>query len=108
MSSQLTYQGVPPITTPLMNPDGTMNMAWYRFFYSLLVKTGLGVAPNQGTVNRIGVQSSAGRKISSTLYPGGDNASTAIGLDVDYYLNVYDVITGQFLGRVKFTDTFGP
>lgn len=110
MTNPLGYQGIPKSNTPLVNADGTMNLAWYRFFVALQRKCGLGPGGQTvTTVNRIAVDTSDGRVISSTLYPGGPNASVAYySAGGTHELNVYDIQTGQFVGRIPFTDWFGP
>lgn len=41
-------QGIPQLSTPLLNPDGTMSLPWYRFFLSLYDITGLKyISPGQ-------------------------------------------------------------
>ena len=40
-NSPVQYQGIPPVNTPVMNPDGTMTLPWYRFFTSLFYRSGL-------------------------------------------------------------------
>lgn len=41
MAGPLPWQGLPQIGTPIINPDGTMNFTWYRFFESLWKRSGL-------------------------------------------------------------------
>lgn len=106
MAAPSQYQGMPLLSTPVIGEDGMMNVTWYRFFQSLYIKSGLGPYLPSGQANRIRITDSAGRVITSTLYPGGANASCAIATDVDRYLNVYDIQTGQFSGRIRFTDEF--
>lgn len=33
---------MPLVTTPIINPDGSMNITWYRFFQAIYKITGLG------------------------------------------------------------------
>ncbi len=99
-------QGLPNQSTPVLDDDGTMNLAWYRFFQALLRKSGLSGSGAGTTTNRIGVNRSSGRVVAATLYPGGTNASCAIAVDVSTYLNVYDILTGEFIGRIKLTTVF--
>lgn len=35
-------QGMPQQSTPLIDPDGTMNQAWYRFFLALYNNSRMG------------------------------------------------------------------
>lgn len=42
MVQPVQYQGMPLITTPLLERDGAINILWYRFFQSLWQRTGLG------------------------------------------------------------------
>ncbi len=110
MARAMLQQGMPQLTTPFLNKDGTVNIVWYRFLQSLQIKSGLGpflqaaTQPLQG--NRVGVIESDKRVITGVLYPGGINASVAYAEDATRYLNVYDVRTGQMVGRIQFTDVF--
>lgn len=99
---------MPPVNTPLVNDDGTMNLTWYRFFIALLVKSGLNPNANGSNPNRIGVPTSGNRVIAGHLYHGGVNASVSYSTDVSTSLNVYDVTTGQFMGQIDFTRVFTP
>lgn len=109
MTNPIVFQGMPNIGTPLVNPDGSMSLIWYRFFLALATKSGLLPDTNSGPTNRIGVRESDGRKISSILYNGGINASVGYYSSGSlHYLNAYDITTGQFIGRIAFTDWLGP
>ncbi len=44
MSQPVQFQGMPPANTPVLNPDGTMNIAWYRLLQSLYDRSGLGTS----------------------------------------------------------------
>lgn len=48
MTNQPISQGMPRYNTPVVNPDGTMNYQWYRFFLSLYTITGMQfISPGQ-------------------------------------------------------------
>lgn len=107
MSNPIIHQRIPSPDTPVVNLDGSINIIWYRFFVSLLTKSGLnGNGLGSTHTNKIGVQTSGNRVISATLYKGGPNASVAYSDDLGRYLCVYDVQTGEFVGQIAFTRTF--
>ncbi len=39
--SDLLYQNIPNQSTPVLDPDGTINLAWYRFFNNLAQMIGM-------------------------------------------------------------------
>ncbi len=44
---------VPPYNVPLVNPDGTMNLVWYRFFIALFNQSGMNIPGLYSTANRL-------------------------------------------------------
>ncbi len=43
MTNPITsIQGMPPQGTPLVDPDGTMNRAWYKFFLAIYSNSRMG------------------------------------------------------------------
>ena len=107
----ITYQGIPPISTPFVNPDGTVNLTWYRFLNSLCIKSGLGPT-NISTVNRIGVVHSSNRVASGgELIRSGPNVSVAYNIQSGgstAYICIYDNMTGEFIGTINFTSLIAP
>lgn len=114
MTGPVIFQGIPSASTPIMNPDGTMHLAWYRFFMALQRKSGLAPGgPGVATDNRIGVDNSGNRVIGMTLYNGGPNVSVGYYTSgpPDYLintLNIYDIQTGQFIAYINLTHWLGP
>lgn len=100
----IRYQGMPLISVPIVEPNGFMNLQWYRFFNSLHIKSGLGPFVPGSTANRIGVVESANRKAGGgELIGGGNNGSIAINLLPSFeHIAVYDVTTGEMIGFINF------
>lgn len=91
MSNPIVFQGIPKSNTPLINPDGTMNLAWYRFFIAVFNKTGL---------------NTPGITVGFQPAPEGP-AVTAIPVSTyglaNNILVIYHQITGEKLGQVTLT-----
>lgn len=85
---------IPPQNTPVLNPDGTMSIGWYKFFSDLHTVSG-GKTPGHGIVR-------FDNQVWAAVNYTGINAVVGyVKDDVNLYtLYVYEQTTGALLGSL--------
>lgn len=92
----LQFQGMPLQSTPLMNPDGTVQIAWYRFFVSLYKRSGL-ETPNFAVTGPDVVDGSLVPRVYPQFYATDPNSGSS------KVLVLRDQNDGSLIGLITYT-----
>lgn len=96
MAQPIQYQGMPLISTPVIDPDGSMNLVWYRFFTSLFNRSGLNT-PEFG----INAPNRFDGALKQNVYP--QFMATSPTSSSTKVLSMFDQTTGHFIGFMTYT-----
>lgn len=87
---------MPLISTPVTDPDGKMNIAWYRFFQSLYARSGLNT-PNFGVTRPNSFDASLHQRIYPQFYATDNHSPSA------KVLVLINQETGGLIGIIGYT-----